>query len=61
MKRAAHCLWEMTFAGFTQRKSWRKISALKKQVQEIKEGKVKAIPFEEVRAGIKAKTKVKNK
>jgi len=57
----AHCLWEMTFAGFTQEKIWRKISALKKQSQDIKEGKVKTIPFEEVRAGIKAKTKVKNK
>lgn len=55
----AHCLWEMTFAGFTQEKIWRKISALKKQTRDIKEGKVKTIPFEEVRASIKAKTKVK--
>lgn len=57
----AHCLWEMTFAGFTQKKIWRKISALKKQSQDIKEGKVKTIPFEEVRAGITARTKVNNK
>ena len=58
---AAHCLWEMTFAGFTQSKIRREINALKKQVQDIKEGRVNTIPFEEVMASFKAKTKVKDK
>lgn len=57
----AHCLWEMTFAGFTQSKIRREINALKKQVRDIKEGKVNTIPLEEVVASFKAKTKVKDK
>jgi len=57
----AHCLWEMTFAGFTQEKIRRKISALKKQVQDIKEGKVKTIPHEEAMALFEDKVKGKRK
>lgn len=58
---AAHCLWEMTFAGFTQEKIWRKISALKKQTQDIKDGKVKTIPHEEAMALFEGKVKGKRK
>jgi hypothetical protein len=58
---AAHCLWEMIFAGFTQSKIRRAINTLKKQARDIKEGRVNTIPLEEVMAGLKAKTKVKDK
>lgn len=44
----AHCLWEMTFAGFTQDKIRQEINMLRKRVKDIKEGKVKTIPHEEV-------------
>lgn len=44
----AHCLWEMTFMGFTQNKIRRELNVLKRQVRDIKDGKVKTIPFEEV-------------
>ncbi|MBI4680649.1 MAG: hypothetical protein HY753_05435 [Nitrospirae bacterium] len=49
----AHCLWEMTFAGFTQEKIRREINILKKRVKDYKEGKVKTIPYEEVMKRIK--------
>lgn len=54
---AAHCLWEMTFAGFTQDKIRRQINMLRKRVKDIKEGKAKLIPYEEVMAGLKERTK----
>ncbi|MBI5026651.1 MAG: hypothetical protein HZC12_08030 [Nitrospirae bacterium] len=44
---AAHCLWEITFMGFTQNKIRKGLCVLKKQTKDIKEGKVKTIPFEE--------------
>lgn len=53
----AHCLWEMTFMGFTQNKIRAKRNALKKQVKDIKEGKVKTIPFDEVMIRLKDKAK----
>lgn len=53
----AHCLWEMTFVGFTQDKIRREINMLKKRVKDIKEGKVKTISYEEVMARIKDKLK----
>ncbi len=53
----AHCLWEMTFMGFTQDKIRKKLNALKKQSRDIKEGKVKTIPFEEVMLRLKSKIK----
>lgn len=53
----AHCLWEMTFAGFTQDKIRREINMLKKRVKDIKEGKVKTIPHEEVMKRLKDKMK----
>lgn len=54
-KIAAHCLWEMTFAGFTQERIRRKINMLKKRVKDYKEGKVQTIPYEEVMARLKEK------
>lgn len=53
----AHCLWEMTFAGFTQGKIRRKINALKKQIKDVEEGRVKTIPHNEVMALFKEKSK----
>ena len=55
---AAHCLWEMTFMGFTQDKIRKKLNALKKQSRDIKEGKVKTIPSEEVMLRLKSKIKL---
>jgi hypothetical protein len=55
----AHCLWEMTFMGFTQNKIRREFNALKRQVRDIKDGKVKTIPFEEVMQKLEAKIKGK--
>ena len=51
----AHCLWEMTFMGFTQNKIRRELNVLKRRVRDIKEGKVKTIPFEEVMQKLEAK------
>jgi hypothetical protein len=55
----AHCLWEMTFMGFTQNKIRRELNVLKRQVRDIKDGKVKTIPFEEVMQKLEAKIKGK--
>jgi len=54
---AAHCLWEMTFMGFTQSRIRSSMSVLKRRVKDLKEGKVKTIPFEEVMAKLKDKLK----
>ena len=54
----AHCLWEMTFMGFTQNRIRRKLYVLKKRVKrvkDVKEGRVKTIPFEEVMKRLKDK------
>lgn len=53
----AHCLWEMTFIGFTQSKIRSRLSMLERQVKDIKEGKVKTFSYEEVMASIKDKFK----
>ncbi len=53
----AHCLWEMTFMGFTQNKIRSRLSVLRRRVKNIEEGKVKTIPYEEVMARIKNKLK----
>jgi len=55
----AHCLWEMTFMGFTQNKIRRELNVLKRQVRDIKDGKVKTIPFEEVMQKLEAEIKGK--
>lgn len=54
---AAHCIWEMTFMGFTQNKIRRELNMLKKRVKDVKEGKVKMIPHEEVMSRLKEETK----
>ena len=51
----AHCLWEMTFIGFTQNKIRRRLAVLKKRVKDVKEGRVKTIPHEEVKALLEPK------
>lgn len=55
----AHCLWEMTFMGFTQTRIRRRLATLKKRVKDAKEGKVKTIPYKEVIARFKGKVKGK--
>ena len=57
---AAHCLWEMTFMGFTQSRIRSSLSVLKRRVKDLEEGKVKTIPFEEVKARLKDKLKNSN-
>ena len=52
---AAHCLWEITFAGFTQESIRREINMLKRRVKNLKEGKVKTIPYEEVMKNLRIK------
>lgn len=51
----AHCLWEMTFAGFTQDKIRHEINKLRKRVEDLKAGRVKTIPHEEVMKRLKEK------
>jgi hypothetical protein len=53
----AHCLWEMTFMGFTQNKIRSRLSVLRRGVKDFEEGKVETIPYEEVMARIKNKLK----
>ncbi|HAK89441.1 MAG: hypothetical protein A2X55_03535 [Nitrospirae bacterium GWB2_47_37] len=57
----AHCLWEMTFMGITQNKIRREFNKLKKRVEDVKTGKVKTIPLEEVMARLKEKVKKDSK
>ncbi|MEW6586156.1 MAG: DUF6557 family protein [Nitrospirota bacterium] len=45
----AHCLWEMTFIGFTENQIRRRLAALKKRVKDVKEGRAKTIPYAEVK------------
>jgi len=59
----AHCLWEMTFAGFDQASIKKQINELKRRVEEIdnmtkEERKEKLIPLEEIEKKFK---KLKNK
>ncbi|MFZ2958589.1 MAG: DUF6557 family protein [Candidatus Ozemobacteraceae bacterium] len=58
----AHCLWEMTFAGFDQASIKEQINELKRRVEEIynkteEEWKEKLIPLEEIEKKFK---KLKN-
>ena len=57
----AHCLWEMTFMGFTQNKIRSRLSVLRRRVNDIKEGKVKTIPYEEVMARLRDKIRGKDR
>jgi hypothetical protein len=45
--------------GFTQNKIRRELNVLKRRVRDIKEGKVKTIPFEEVMKKLEDKIKGK--
>ena len=53
----AHCLWEMTFIGFTQKKIRRRLAAMEKQVKDVKEGRAKTIPHEEIMALLESRVK----
>ena len=53
----AHCLWEMTFIGFTQNKIRRRLAAMEKQVKDVKEGRAKTIPHEEIMALLESRVK----
>jgi len=46
----AHCVWEMTFYGFTQEKIAEFRAELEGNVKEIDEGNAKLIPSEQVKA-----------
>lgn len=52
---AAHCIWDMTFYGFTQERIAETHAELDRRVKEINEGKVELIPWEEVKARLGAK------
>lgn len=47
---AAHCIWDMTFHGWTQEQIAAERAELDRRVREIDEGKVEMIPWEEVKA-----------
>jgi hypothetical protein len=51
----AHCIWEMTFYGFTQERVAETRAELERRAREIDEGKVVAIPMEEVMARLREK------
>ena len=51
---AAHCIWEMTFHGWTQEQTAAERAELDHRVREIDEGKVEMIPWEEVKARLGA-------
>lgn len=53
----AHCLWEMTFIGFTQNKIKSRLAALNKQVKDLREGRAKTFPYEGMMALLKSKVK----
>ena len=45
----SHCLWEMTFVNFDEDKIKATIDELNKRVEDIKSGKEKTFPWEEVK------------
>ena len=47
---AAHCIWDMTFHGWTQEQIAADRAELDRRVREIDEGTVEMIPWEEVKA-----------
>ena len=42
-----HCLWEMTWSGFTEEKVQKEIRELERRVKDIKSGKAKCVPWSE--------------
>lgn len=45
----AHCVWEMTFYGFTQDRIAETRTELERRVREVDEGKAELIPWEEAK------------
>jgi len=52
---AAHCIWDMTFHGWTQEQIAAQRAELDRRVREIDEGKVEMIPWGEVKARLSTK------
>lgn len=50
----AHCIWDMTFHGWTQGEIAGQRAELDRRVREIDEGKAELIPWEEVKARLDA-------
>jgi hypothetical protein len=53
----AHCVWEMTFYGFTQERVAENRAELECRAREVDEGQVECIPMEEVMARLRAPDK----
>lgn len=51
----AHCIWEMTFYGFTQERIAETRAELDRRMREIDEGKTEFIPMEQVTDKLRAK------
>ena len=51
----AHCIWDMTFYGFTQERIAETRAELDRRVKEIDEGKAELIPWEDVKERLRAK------
>lgn len=45
----AHCLWEMTWHGFTQEEIKVFVEDLQKRIEEVESGEAKTIPWEDVK------------
>lgn len=52
---AAHCIWDMTFHGWTQEQIAEDRADLDRRIREIDEGKAEMIPWEEVKARLREK------
>jgi len=55
----AHCLWEMTFFGFHEYQQRNMRRTLNKRLEDVKSGKAKLIPWEEVKESLNEKIKEK--
>ena len=52
---AAHCIWDMTFHGWTQERIAEERAELDRRAREVREGTVECIPWEDVKARPDAK------
>jgi putative addiction module component (TIGR02574 family) len=52
---AAHCIWDMTFHGWTQEQIAKERAELDRRIREIDEGKVEMIPWEDVKERLREK------
>lgn len=57
---AAHCIWDMTFYGFTQERIAETRAELDRRAREIDEGKAECIPMEQVMERLRAKFGLSN-